>query len=52
VAAACAIAGFGLLNIADATWAHAAGVVCLFGFVGLAFRAIVLPALDEQAATG
>jgi cytochrome bd ubiquinol oxidase subunit II len=52
VAAACLIAGFGLLNIADATWAHAAGVVCLFGFVGIAFRAIVLPALDEQAATG
>jgi cytochrome bd ubiquinol oxidase subunit II len=52
MAVACLIAGFGLLNIANATWAHAAGVVCLLGFVGLAFRAIVVPALDGQAATG
>ena len=51
VAVACLIAGFGLLNIADATWAHAIGVTCLFGFVGLAFRAIVVPAVDQQAAT-
>jgi cytochrome bd ubiquinol oxidase subunit II len=51
LAVACLIAGFGLLNIADAPWAHAIGVTCLFGFVGLAFRAIVLPSLDEQAAT-
>jgi cytochrome d ubiquinol oxidase subunit II len=51
VAVACLIAGFGLLNIADATWAHAVGVTCLFGFVGLAFRAIVMPAVDGQAAT-
>jgi len=51
VALACLIAGFGLLNLADAQWAHAVGVACLFGFVGLAFRAIVVPALDEQAAT-
>lgn len=50
VAVACLIAGFGLLNIADASWAHAIGVTCLFGFVGLAFRAIVVPSLDEQAA--
>jgi len=52
VAIACLIAGFGLLNVADATWAHAAGVVCLFAFLGLAFRAVVVPSLDEQAATG
>jgi hypothetical protein len=45
------ILGFGLLNLANATWAHAVGVACLFGFVGIAFRAIVVPALDEQAAT-
>ena len=51
IAFACLIAGFGLLNIADATWAHAIGVTCLFGFVGAAFRAIVAPALDRQAAT-
>jgi cytochrome bd ubiquinol oxidase subunit II len=50
-AVACLIAGFGLLNIADATWAHAIGVACLFGFIGFAFRAIVAPALDQQAAT-
>jgi len=51
VAIACLIAGFGLLNIADATWAHIVGVACLFGFIGLAFRAIVMPAVDGQAAT-
>ena len=51
LATACLIAGCGLLNIADASWAHAIGVTCLFGFVGLAFRAIVVPSLDEQAAT-
>jgi cytochrome bd ubiquinol oxidase subunit II len=51
VAVACLIAGFGLLNIADATWAHAVGVACLFGFIGVAFRAIVTSALDPQAAT-
>ena len=51
VAVACLIAGFGLLNIADATWAHAIGVACLFGFVGLGFRAIVMPAVDGRAAT-
>jgi len=50
VAIACLIAGFGLLNIADADWAHAVGVVCLFDFVGLAFYAIVVPALDQYAA--
>jgi cytochrome bd ubiquinol oxidase subunit II len=38
---ACLIAGLGLLNIADARWAHAVGVVCLLGFIVLAFRAII-----------
>jgi cytochrome d ubiquinol oxidase subunit II len=51
LAIACLIAGFALLNIADATWAHAIGVTCLIGFVVLAFGAIVVPALDEQATT-
>jgi len=51
VAIACLIAGIGLLNIADAEWAHIVGVTCLFAFVGLGFCAIVVPALDEQAAT-
>jgi len=49
-AAACLIAGFGLLNLADAAWAHAVGVVCLFAFVLIAFRAIVSLALDEETA--
>jgi cytochrome d ubiquinol oxidase subunit II len=42
-AAACLIAGFGLLNVAEAPWAHAVGLVCLFAFLVLAFVAIVLP---------
>ena len=42
------IAGFGLLNIANAQWAHAVGGVCLVCFVVLGFRAIVFSALGEQ----
>jgi cytochrome d ubiquinol oxidase subunit II len=49
-ALACLIAGVGLLNIANAGWAHAVGVVCLFGFVVLAFRAIIFPGLVERDA--
>jgi cytochrome bd ubiquinol oxidase subunit II len=49
-AAACLIAGFGLLNVADARWAHAIGLVCLFAFVVIAFCAIVLPAVGEETA--
>lgn len=44
-AVACLVAGFGLLNIADADWAHGVGIVCLFAFVLLGFRAIIFPAL-------
>ena len=51
LAVACLIAGFGLLNVADAAWAHALGVVSLVGFVLVAFGAIVVPALDKQTAT-
>jgi len=51
-AIACLIAGFGLLTVADAPWAHAIGVASLFGFVVLAFRAIIFPALGEQSTTG
>jgi hypothetical protein len=40
-----------LLTAADATWPHAVGVACLILFVVLAFGAIIVPALDEQAAT-
>jgi cytochrome bd ubiquinol oxidase subunit II len=51
LAVACLIAGFGLLTVADAAWAHALGVVSLIGFVLVAFGAIVVPALDKQTAT-
>jgi len=51
VAVACLIAGAGLLNLADAQWAHVIGVTCLISFVGIAFCAIVVPALDEQASS-
>ena len=47
-AIACLIAGLGLLNIADASWAHAIGVVCLIAFVVLAFGAIVFTALEGR----
>ena len=52
LAIACLLAGFGLLNLADAAAAHAAGVGCLIGFVAAGFYAIVVPALDEQASSG
>jgi cytochrome d ubiquinol oxidase subunit II len=51
LAIACLVAGFLLLNIANARWAHAIGLLCLLAFVLLAFRAIVFTALDEPAAT-
>jgi cytochrome bd ubiquinol oxidase subunit II len=44
------IAGVGLLNIANAPWAHAIGLACLVAFVILAFRAIVSVGLAEDAA--
>jgi cytochrome bd ubiquinol oxidase subunit II len=50
LAVACLIAGIGLLSVAEAPWAHALGVACLIAFVVLACSAIVIPALDEQAA--
>jgi cytochrome bd ubiquinol oxidase subunit II len=40
-AAACLLAGFGLLTVAEAGWAHAIGVVALFGFIVCGFFAIV-----------
>ncbi|HEX3687359.1 MAG TPA: cytochrome d ubiquinol oxidase subunit II, partial [Gaiellaceae bacterium] len=48
---ACLVAGFGLLNIANAPWAHAVGLACLVGFIVLAFQAIVFAGLAEDAAT-
>ena len=47
IAVACLIAGIGLLNVADASWAHVLGVACLIGFVVSGFGAIAVPALDE-----
>jgi cytochrome bd ubiquinol oxidase subunit II len=42
LAVALLIAGFGLLNIANAEWTHAVGVVCLLGFIVVGFRAIIV----------
>jgi hypothetical protein len=39
------IAGIGLLNVADARWAHAVGVICLFGFIVTGFLVVVSSAL-------
>jgi cytochrome bd ubiquinol oxidase subunit II len=44
------IAGFGLLNVAGSSWAHAVGIICLFGFVLSAFRVITHAALDGRPA--
>jgi cytochrome bd ubiquinol oxidase subunit II len=48
-AIACVIVGFLLLNIANADWEHAVGVVLLIAFVVLGFRVIIFRALGEQA---
>jgi cytochrome d ubiquinol oxidase subunit II len=42
-AAGCLLAGIGLLNVADAGWAHAVGVLALATFVVLGFFAAVPP---------
>jgi cytochrome d ubiquinol oxidase subunit II len=47
-AVSCFIAGIGLLTFAEAAWAHAIGVVCLFGFIIAAFLAIVPLALADH----
>jgi cytochrome d ubiquinol oxidase subunit II len=52
VALACLIAGAGLLNAADAGWAHALGVVSLFAFMISAFLAIVPGALASDGPSG
>ncbi|MFL5962737.1 MAG: cytochrome d ubiquinol oxidase subunit II [Gaiellaceae bacterium] len=41
LAVACLIAGFGLLTVANAAWAHALGVTALFAFVVAGFLALV-----------
>jgi cytochrome d ubiquinol oxidase subunit II len=47
-AVACLIAGIGLLSVADAQWAHAIGVVCLFGFIVAGFLVIVSSVLAQE----
>jgi cytochrome bd ubiquinol oxidase subunit II len=49
LAVALLIVGIGLLNVADAPWAHAIGVVSLLGFVLVAFAALIPRALAEDA---
>jgi cytochrome d ubiquinol oxidase subunit II len=46
LAVAFLIGGVGLLNVASASWAHALGVVSLFGFMITAFLKIAPRALD------
>ena len=48
-ALACLIAGIGLLTVAETAWAHALGVVSLFGFVALGFPAVLPPDLVPKA---
>jgi cytochrome bd ubiquinol oxidase subunit II len=48
-ALACLIAGIGLLTVAETAWAHALGVVSLFGFVALGFRAVLPPDVVAHA---
>ena len=43
------IVGIGLLNAADAPWAHAIGVVSLLAFMIVAFAALVPRSLAEDA---
>jgi cytochrome d ubiquinol oxidase subunit II len=48
-ALACLIAGVGFLTLAEPAWAHALGVVSLFGFVGFGFPAALPPHVVSQA---
>jgi cytochrome d ubiquinol oxidase subunit II len=50
VAVACLIIGVGLLNVADARWAHAVGVASLFAFVVSGFAAVIPAALGRDEA--
>jgi cytochrome bd ubiquinol oxidase subunit II len=48
-ALACLIAGIGLLTVAETAWAHALGIVGLFGFVAFGFPAALPPHVFPQA---
>jgi cytochrome bd ubiquinol oxidase subunit II len=52
VAAACLVAGFGLLTVAEAGWAHALGVVALFAFIAVGFAGAVPALLEDEPAGG
>jgi cytochrome d ubiquinol oxidase subunit II len=52
VAAACLVAGFGLLTVAEAGWAHALGVVALFGFLVVGFAGAAPALLEDEPAGG
>ena len=45
LAIACLVAGVGFLTVAEAAWAHAVGVLCLFAFILAAFPAALPPDL-------
>jgi cytochrome bd ubiquinol oxidase subunit II len=45
LAIACLVAGVGFLTVAEAAWAHALGVLCLFAFIVAAFPAALPPDL-------
>jgi cytochrome bd ubiquinol oxidase subunit II len=51
LAIASLIAGVGLLNFADAQWAHSVGLVFLLGFGVTGFLAVVSDALPERRST-
>jgi cytochrome d ubiquinol oxidase subunit II len=51
IAVACLVAGVGLLTAADAGWAHAIGVVMLFGFVAAGFLGAAPRLLPEREAS-
>jgi cytochrome d ubiquinol oxidase subunit II len=46
-ALACLVAGFGLLTVLNPGWAHALGVIALFGFIVLGFLAVLPRELAE-----
>jgi cytochrome bd ubiquinol oxidase subunit II len=47
-AAACLLAGFGLLTVAEAGWAHGVGVMALFAFIVVGFAGAVPALLDDE----
>jgi hypothetical protein len=49
LALALLIVGIGMLNVADAPWAHAIGVASLLAFIIVAFAALVPTSLAEDA---